>query len=96
MEMLSDMGSTPIISTTTRLGIRNVFRAFVMFENNRVYTEKKRTESRKGRRCMPILQKPGKKRREKARCKKVGIAKSVWRGLGCGIGAIRGSAGNCK
>ena len=30
VEMLSDMGSTPIISRTTRPGIRNVFRAFVL------------------------------------------------------------------
>ena len=34
VEMLSDMGSTPIISTTTRPGIRNVFRVFVFVENS--------------------------------------------------------------
>ena len=33
VEMLSDMGSTPITSTTTRPGIRKVFRAVVLLEN---------------------------------------------------------------
>ena len=33
MEMLSDASSTLAISTTTRPGIRKVFRAFVMVEN---------------------------------------------------------------